>query len=651
MSQKTYKKKSASKKARGQAGADGGDLILVLGMHRSGTSALAGALSFLGVEVGTDLVPPSKDNPRGYFENLTTVLAQEGLFEAFGYRWHDPRSLPADWLESEAAVGARAVLAAVVGDLFADTDLAAIKDPRSCRLVPLWRSVAKTAGVNLRTVLVLRHPDEVAASLHRRDGMSRTRAYLLWSRHILDAERETRALPRVLVRYEALLENWRSEMDRIGTALEISLPKVTKTVAADVDGFLDGSLRRHVCGPHKRTRDPFEGVAVAIYELATACIDGSVKDPKSKFDQLALKLETLAQPYVEAVEDSLSLEVPVLLEEELKTQGLDKSRVDMALQLTALREIWRPATLARPQGACKLYYRDESALFSEARTVTVQPVAMENAQLAVFDLPAAARVDHLRIDPDDAPGVFAIHAVSVGGEVIDDLDERVTAISELKLPASYRAPIRFAALGDDPHFELNARDFGRRLRPDGVMRVEMIFRSETVASQLTEQIEDFGLGIHRSHRELSLRQRDLIESVTSLSSQMSSARESLAAQLTAQIQESILGLQSDVQELKRNHGEMVHSANQLGPLLSAINESLTAVTHTIEETQRIQGVKLERVFELAQETQERVQTLMEGLAGLRDQQAALLNWALRRSPRYWWNRILDRMGNNKMRSE
>ena len=43
--------------------------IVVLGMHRSGTSVLMGVLSMLGVELGLNLMAPTEGNPRGYFEN------------------------------------------------------------------------------------------------------------------------------------------------------------------------------------------------------------------------------------------------------------------------------------------------------------------------------------------------------------------------------------------------------------------------------------------------------------------------------------------------------------------------------------------------------------------------------------------------------
>src|SRR5690606_11565929 len=121
---------------------------------------------------------------------------------------------------------------------------------------------------------------------------------------------------------------------------------------------------------------------------------------------------------------------------EFKRQRLDQSRIDMSLQLAALRELWRPATVARAPGPCKLYYRRDGAEFIETRTVSAEPVATDDGQRAVFELPAGTKADFLRIDPDDAPGVFAVQSLHVDGREVADLAGRVTHLSELRLPVT-----------------------------------------------------------------------------------------------------------------------------------------------------------------------------------------------------------------------
>jgi hypothetical protein len=61
--------------------------VLVLGMHRSGTSAIAGSLGFLGYETSKNLMAPTKYNAKGYFENMSIFALNERILEAGGARW------------------------------------------------------------------------------------------------------------------------------------------------------------------------------------------------------------------------------------------------------------------------------------------------------------------------------------------------------------------------------------------------------------------------------------------------------------------------------------------------------------------------------------------------------------------------------------
>lgn len=482
----------------------GRDLLLVLGMHRSGTSALTGVLEKLGVALGDELLPPSHDNPKGYFENGRVVTAQETMFAALHRAWHDPRPLPVDWAESVAADEARELLVPVVRDMFANTAVAAVKDPRSSRVVPLWLDVAAHAKARPSALLMIRHPNEVAGSLHKRDGLSRSRAHLLWMTYLLEAERATRELPRAFVSYEALLADWRIELNRMTKWLGVALPATT-AVAEEIDEFLDVSLRNNQAEHDEQPVSPFEPMALELYGLALRCAaDPAGKRADEEFDAITKKLGRPAARYLDA---------PLRLEDELQRQAIEKSRVDMSLQVAALRELWRPAFPSRASGSCRLYYREASASFVESRSVSADPVLQEDGRRVVFEIPAGARFDHLRMDPDDAPGVFAIQSLTIGGKPVDDFAQRVSAVSEFALPVTtMRDGIRFSALGEDPHFELNALGLGSG-DADEPLQVEMHFRVETVLSEIVEYLRDSGKKLERGQQDLEERQRRLVECV------------------------------------------------------------------------------------------------------------------------------------------
>src|SRR5512141_539121 len=144
-------------------------LLVVLGMHRSGTSALTGALAKAGAVAGAHLMPPTSDNPEGYWECAPVVRLNDELLQRVGARWDSVVALPADWTSLPAVESLRSEAAAIVAAEFGDARFAVLKDPRLCRLLPFWRDVFAEAGFTLSAALMVRRPMEVAASLARRD--------------------------------------------------------------------------------------------------------------------------------------------------------------------------------------------------------------------------------------------------------------------------------------------------------------------------------------------------------------------------------------------------------------------------------------------------------------------------------------------------
>ena len=132
--------------------------IVVLGMHRSGTSALCGALDLLGVNFGKHLMPANEANPKGYWEHPEIVALHDELLRSLGSRWDDDRPLPPDWVERDISLEIRSLLIRVLERDFAHASLLGLKDPRMCRLMPLWFPLFEKLGLKPYFVLVVRHP-------------------------------------------------------------------------------------------------------------------------------------------------------------------------------------------------------------------------------------------------------------------------------------------------------------------------------------------------------------------------------------------------------------------------------------------------------------------------------------------------------------
>jgi hypothetical protein len=146
------------------------------------------------------------DNPAGHWESPEIFALHDAFLEAIGSSWDDPRPIPPGAFDTAAAASCQVSIRRLLERDFAHTRLFVEKDPRLCRLAPLWRPLLDELGVRTFAVLPQRHPLEVARSLAQRDGIAQHQALANWLIDTLTAERHTRGLPRVFVRYEAFLE-------------------------------------------------------------------------------------------------------------------------------------------------------------------------------------------------------------------------------------------------------------------------------------------------------------------------------------------------------------------------------------------------------------------------------------------------------------
>lgn len=223
----------------------GATAILVLGMHRSGTSVCTRVINMLGAELGSNFLQPAADNPAGFWEHLGAYEIHERLLTALGHTWSSVTEMPEGWLELPAAQAAIEELVELCCNEFAEASLWAVKDPRMCRLVPLWLAVLDRLGIRATALFVSRDPLEVAASLYSREGKLTGHSHLMWVQHLLEAERFTRSLPRSMISYDSLLSDWRGSMGRIADELNIAWPRAISEVESAVDLFIDSDGLRH----------------------------------------------------------------------------------------------------------------------------------------------------------------------------------------------------------------------------------------------------------------------------------------------------------------------------------------------------------------------------------------------------------------------
>ena len=220
-------------------------VMVVLGMHRSGTSALAGALSFIGVDFGSDdkLIGSSSDsNIKGHWEHQEIVLLNEQLLSVLGSSWDDFRVIEESDFLSGKVDEIKAKILKVLKKDFQGSKLWGLKDPRICKLLPFWNQVFQEFGVSPLYAHIYRHPDEVADSLKKRNGFTKEKSQALWLAYTLSAEKYSRSFPRIHILYESLLKDWHSLIGKINSHSNIGL-HIDHSQADRVDIFLSPELR------------------------------------------------------------------------------------------------------------------------------------------------------------------------------------------------------------------------------------------------------------------------------------------------------------------------------------------------------------------------------------------------------------------------
>ena len=218
--------------------------LIVLGMHRAGTSAVAGMLRHLGIDFGPDLIPAAADNPRGFWEHREIVEIHELLLGSLASNWNDYRALPENWMNFPFTDHVRERLAAVIWRDFSHQWIFGIKDPRLCRLLTLWIPLLAKPRIEPRFILVWRHPIEIAASLAQRDGMTTAHAIALRQRYLDEAVAGIRNYPSTFVRYSDLVgcRGWRFIARQISRDLDVRWPRWD---ARAVRAYLTPTLRHH----------------------------------------------------------------------------------------------------------------------------------------------------------------------------------------------------------------------------------------------------------------------------------------------------------------------------------------------------------------------------------------------------------------------
>ena len=263
--------------------------ILVLGMHRSGTSSLTRVMNIAGAALPANLMSSAKGNETGHWESNTLVAYNERLLEEFGTSWSDWRPFDYNQLGKQRRDEIKAEICNILDQEYGNASLIAVKDPRICRFADIFIGALDQAGFEVCILLPFRNPLEVCESLARRDGMPCAEAALLWLRHVLDSESATRSNRRVFLSYDALLSDWKESFGAVSKRIDIRDLYSIEEIKSQVDKFLAPNLRHHFRTTEEILVDPIFKVWIGeAYEaLLVLGIDPDSKNAMATLDKVS----------------------------------------------------------------------------------------------------------------------------------------------------------------------------------------------------------------------------------------------------------------------------------------------------------------------------------------------------------------------------
>ena len=210
--------------------------LLVLGMHRSGTSACARIANLLGAELPDEILPANEGNDSGYWEPQAVVDFNDRILEISGFGWDDPVSEAA--IAGRLGAAERDAAAELVKTAYDGATLIVLKDPRCAMMPAFWIEAVRAAGYTPALVHCTRPAADVAASLNRRDDMNLDEAGLLWAQSNLSTLRVRSDHSCLVLNYEGDISGWPEAMAGFAATAGFSWPKSPDEIEDALADFL-----------------------------------------------------------------------------------------------------------------------------------------------------------------------------------------------------------------------------------------------------------------------------------------------------------------------------------------------------------------------------------------------------------------------------
>ena len=592
---KSKKRRSSQKMSEGARNR----VIVVLAMHRSGSSVMTRGLKALGVDLGDDLLEASEgENDKGFWEDVDIFEFNERLLAKAQSSWQKLAPLDGALFEGPAYATERREAAELLVKKLKPGVVFGFKDPRTVVLFAFWRCVFEDLELDVRYLITVRNPLETAASLNKRSGFPMHKGAVLWAKHMIEAVRETNGQPRVFVAYDQILSDPEGELTRMAGSLGLEQPD-KGALAEFSDEFLEDGLRHNFIGKSELARSglasPF---VIDLYETLVG------------FSQLSIENEPVLDAEAwQSIETGYAQLSPILTYSDFidqkraesigQIEALDRSVRETAEELRQVKADYQVTENARADAEATLQLKLKE--LDELRTSNSAEIGILTEAKEVSE----ARIRELQKEVQEHAATKSIALARVE-ELEGELSQMNGALESAKSESQSAEKARIEA-DERLNMTLKQLDEARVLSAE---KIDGLNRANEAAEDKIRKLQ-------------SAAERDRAEADEKLGAalrQLDESRE-LNTEKIDSLNEAIEAAEKQVRKL--NAQADVHRASEASAIARAqgLQEQLNRMSGAVEQAKSAQAMTERKRSELYEE----LQTLQTVHDELRDQNAAQMD--------------------------
>ncbi|WP_137819732.1 glycoside hydrolase family 99-like domain-containing protein [Pseudomonas sp. 2FG] len=532
-------------------------IVVVLGMHRSGTSAITRGLQVLSLDLGDKLIGAIPgNNEKGFWEDAEINAFNEALLKKLDSAWHRLAKLDDQvLLRPEFSLERKTATALLQGKL-SDNTVFAFKDPRVAILLPFWQNIFAQLDLKASYLIAIRNPLDVAQSLHKRDDFAQVKGLMLWAKHQVGALRGTHQQQRVFVTYDAMLEEPEEQLTRIARALELPPPQSAPQALREyTEEFLTPALRHNVAA-HERLTDT-QQVSPFIHELYQLLQQLAADSLPANGNALEQRWQAFEQRYLEFL--------PLLAHSDLLEKARDAAtrERESALQQLAIAINTRDQAVNAQQTLAASHEQ----LFNELTSLRIQLEQLQIQHLAAEQALSKLAQEHAQVSASYE------HSLSEKADLIDQLNAAQQAAQE----EVARLTEALSELAQE-HAQVSAA-YQHSLSEKADL-IDQLNAAQQAAQEEVARLTETLSELAQEHAQVSAAYEYSLSEKADLTDQLNAAQQAA--------QEEVARLTETLQHVKQLHTQSAQTAQQLQQQLAGTQAQLENLR---QEQERLQEEK------------------------------------------------------------